>query len=135
MALSGFGIRALKPKAEHYSVSDGQGLGLEVLPSGALTWRYRYSLHVKKGKVALGKYPVISTKAARKPGRICGDAGSWKSPSAHKRAVKVALFEAMSVHEFGEWYFKEIVCRDVKNPSGIRRYLDKEITRGLPSAP
>ena len=82
----------------------------------------------KKGKVALGKYPVISIKAARKRRDEYAEMlAQGKSPSAHKRAVKVALFEAMSIHEFGERCFKEIVCRDVKNPSGIRRYLDKEI--------
>ena len=50
-----------------------------------------------------------------------------KSPAAHKQAAKVTLSETMSVFEFGERYFKEIVERDRKDPSGIRSYLEKDI--------
>ncbi|MDB5786704.1 Arm DNA-binding domain-containing protein, partial [Caballeronia mineralivorans] len=38
-------IKALKPKAARYRVSDGGGLVLEVMVSGSKGWRYRYSLH------------------------------------------------------------------------------------------
>lgn len=39
----------------------------------------------------------------------------------------MALSETTTVYEFGERYFKEIVSRDVKDPTGVRRYLEKEI--------
>jgi hypothetical protein len=41
MALTDTSIKRLKPKATSYLVSDGQGLGLEILPSGSRSWRYR----------------------------------------------------------------------------------------------
>ncbi len=54
MALSDMRIKALKPKARRYQLTDGRGLGVEVLPSGAVSWRFRYRLHGKLEKVALG---------------------------------------------------------------------------------
>ncbi|MGE8357124.1 MAG: Arm DNA-binding domain-containing protein, partial [Microvirgula sp.] len=38
-------IKALKPRAERYRVSDTGGLLLEVMPSGSRIWRYRYQLY------------------------------------------------------------------------------------------
>jgi len=66
MALTDMRIKALKPKAKRYQVTDGRGLSVEVLPSGAVAWRYRYRLHGKLEKVALGQYPDVSLKDARK---------------------------------------------------------------------
>jgi hypothetical protein len=45
--LTDFRIKALKPKASRYPVSDGGGLILEVMPSGSKVWRYRYTLHYR----------------------------------------------------------------------------------------
>lgn len=59
-------IEALKQVAARHTVSDGQGFGLEVFPTGALAWRYRYSHNGKSGRVALGKYPAISIQSAGK---------------------------------------------------------------------
>lgn len=75
MALSEFAIKSLKPGSGRHEVSDGQGLWLEVFPSGAMSWRYRYSQNGKPGKVVLGRYPAVGLKAARKlRGRLCRDA-------------------------------------------------------------
>ena len=57
MTLTDMRIKALKPKARRYQVTDGRGLSVEVLPSGVVAWRYRYRLHGKLEKVALGQYP------------------------------------------------------------------------------
>jgi hypothetical protein len=59
-------IKRLKPKATSYLVSDGQGLGLEILPSGSRSWRYRYRFNGKLEKVSLGHYPAFNLQAARK---------------------------------------------------------------------
>jgi Arm DNA-binding domain len=65
MPLNDLRIRNLEPRASRYVVSDGNGLALEVFPTGAKAWRYRYSLSCKAEVVSLGKYPVVSLKAAR----------------------------------------------------------------------
>jgi hypothetical protein len=39
--------RNAKPKPKPYKLTDGNGLYLEVKPSGAKVWRYRYELVVE----------------------------------------------------------------------------------------
>ncbi len=50
MALTDAGIKALKPRAGRYMVSDGRGLSLDILPSGKMSWLYRYCLDGKYGE-------------------------------------------------------------------------------------
>lgn len=63
-------IKALKQKANRYTVSDGGGLVLEVIASGSKIWRYRYSLHGKQQSVVtIGEYPATSLMAVRERAR------------------------------------------------------------------
>lgn len=45
MALTDTQIKALKPRASRYLVSDGRGLSMDVLPSGKMSWFFRYRLN------------------------------------------------------------------------------------------
>lgn len=58
-------IRSLKPRSKAYQVADGGGLYLEVLPTGAKSFRYGYRVHGKKEKVTVGAYPDVPLKLAR----------------------------------------------------------------------
>src|ERR1035437_10268862 len=53
-------IKALEPRSKRYTVSDGRGLGVEVQPSGLKSWRLRYRLRGRPGKINLGRFPVLS---------------------------------------------------------------------------
>ena len=64
MGLTDTSIKRLKPKKDRYLVSDGQGLSLEILPSGSRSWRYRYRFNGKLEKVSLGHYPAFNLQAA-----------------------------------------------------------------------
>jgi Arm DNA-binding domain len=128
MALTDTSIKRLKPKATSYLVSDGHGLGLEILPSGSRSWRYRYRFNGKLEKVSLGHYPAFNLQAARKKRAEYAEMlAHGRSPARHKQEEKYAVAHATTVFEFGERYFTEIVQRDCKDPRPIRRYLDKEI--------
>ena len=59
-------LRALKPKAAVYRVADSNGLAIEVRPSGARLWRYRFRIHGKASMAALGEYPLVSLGEARR---------------------------------------------------------------------
>ena len=61
MALTDRQIKNLRPKSTIYAVSDFGGLSVEVLPSGSISWRYRYSFRGKAEKVSLGRYPAASS--------------------------------------------------------------------------
>lgn len=66
MALSDVKVRALKPREKLYKVSDDRGLYLEVRPNGSKLWRFRYFLHEKDKRIALGAYPQVGLAEARR---------------------------------------------------------------------
>ncbi len=63
-------IKAAKPKDSAYSLSDGQGLGLYIQPTGAKWWRYRYRYRYrhagKANMLSIGVYPDVTLAAARR---------------------------------------------------------------------
>ena len=63
--LTDTGIRRARAKEKRYMISDGNGLYIEVMPSGKKYWRLRYWLNKKEYKKSLGPYPEISLKEAR----------------------------------------------------------------------
>jgi len=65
-ALTDVTIRKAVPKEKDYKLTDGEGLYLLVAKSGGKRWRYRYSIEGKSETVALGTYPAVSLKRARK---------------------------------------------------------------------
>jgi Arm DNA-binding domain len=54
MALTDAEIRALEISPRRVQLADGNGLSLDVLPSGEKTWLYRYRLNRAYGRVTLG---------------------------------------------------------------------------------
>jgi Arm DNA-binding domain len=54
-----------KPKGKRYDLTDGDGLVLEVMPSGSKTWRFKYHLNGKREKVTIGAYPAFTIQQAR----------------------------------------------------------------------
>lgn len=58
-------INNAKPRDRPYKLTDGGGLILAVLPGGAKTWRYQYSLLGKRSWVTIGRYPEIGISDAR----------------------------------------------------------------------
>ena len=58
-------LRAMKRREKVYRVADTNGLCIEVRPTGAKLWRYRYRHGGKPNMFALGEYPVMSLAEAR----------------------------------------------------------------------
>lgn len=56
MALTDAKIRNLKPGDKPIKLTDGSGLYLEVRPTGAKLWRYRYRIAGKENVFAVGEY-------------------------------------------------------------------------------
>ncbi len=63
--LSDSQVRALKPKEKRYSLADGEGLSIDVFPTGKKKWVLSYRVHGKQTRKSLGEYPEISCKDAR----------------------------------------------------------------------
>lgn len=128
MPLSDSALRALKPKAKPFTVSDGRGLYVEVFPTGGVVWRYRYRLGGRQEKLTLGKYPDLTLKNARlKRDEAAQAAAIGVSPAKRKQAEKVAAQQASTVREFSDVFFREVVVKDCADTTIQRRYLDKAI--------
>ncbi len=59
--LTAAGVRSAKPGSH----SDGNGLILRVLPTGAKRWMWRGTIQGRRRDLGLGSYPVVSLKEAR----------------------------------------------------------------------
>jgi hypothetical protein len=57
-------IAAAKPKEKVYRLADktGNGLYLQVTPSGGKRWRFRYRHDGKEKMISLGVYPDVSLR-------------------------------------------------------------------------
>ncbi len=107
MPLTDVAIRALKSEAKRYSRTDERGLVIEVFPTGGMLWHYRYRVNGKPERVTL--------------------VAQGQSPAAQKRLTRQGLGPEVTVAEFGERFFREIVSRDRKDITIPRRYFDKSI--------
>ena len=65
MKLTDKAVIAAKPAEKNYKLSDGGGLYLEVMPSGAKSWRLKYRFAGKEKRLVFGLYPVVTLKEAR----------------------------------------------------------------------
>ncbi len=136
MPLTDTAIKALKPKAKRYTVTDEKGLVLEVFPTGGMLWHHRYRLNGKQERVTLGRYPALSLKLARglRDERATLVA-LGQSPAQQKQLAKVAAADATTVADFGERFFREIVAKDRKSVTIPRRYFDKSILPAIGAKP
>ena len=108
MPLTEIGCRNAKHSNRPKKVSDGGGLFLLLQPSGSKLWRLAYRYNGKQKTLALGKYPIVSLKEAR---RKRDEAKSLLleniDPSAHKKklAETKADTQATTFEAVGrEWF-------------------------------
>ena len=62
-------IKQAKAKDKSYRLPDGNGMYLEVMPTGAKYWRFKYRYGGKEKRLALGVYPEVSLGDAREKTR------------------------------------------------------------------
>lgn len=105
----------IKPTGEFtlkpYKLADERGMYLEVYPNGSKYWRMKYRYAGKEKRLALGVYPEITLKEARKrrdDARTLLAEGTdpGQAKQAQKRADKLSAansFEAVA----REWYGKQ----------------------------
>jgi len=56
MPLNHLAILAAKPRSKPYKLTDAGGLYLEIRPSGAKVWRYRYRIEQKENQYTIGEF-------------------------------------------------------------------------------
>jgi integrase len=132
MALTDTKLRNLKPKQKAFSISDGNGLHIEVMPGGKKVWRLRYRINGRQEKVSLGEYPSFSLLDARGWREECRKmVAKGDSPMRAKRLEKAAQKEPDEMKAFASIWMQEVVEKTTKNPRNIRRVLDKDVIPAL----
>ncbi|MBH9553335.1 tyrosine-type recombinase/integrase [Inhella gelatinilytica] len=79
------------PEAKRRRLTDGAGLYLEVSPNGAKRWFWKFYPDGKESRLALGSYPAVTLKEARKArdeARRTRETGA--NPVQQRKAAKLA---------------------------------------------
>lgn len=99
--------RKAKAREKTYRIADSGGLALEVRPTGAKYWRYRYRLFGKAGMYTIGEYPAISiadARAARDWARKCVADGETPADVKRRELAEKQARNADTLEAIGkEW--------------------------------
>lgn len=123
-------IGALKPSEKRYKVTDKtrKGLYIEVNSSGVKAWHYRYTLNGKQERIALGHYPAVKLTDARQLRDVAALlVAQGISPNQQKQQQYKAAQLGLTVKEYGERYYTNVICKDRVNPKPMRLILDNDI--------
>ena len=139
MALNETKLRALRPAAKPFRVSDSGWLCIEVNPNGSKLWRWRYRFAGKESMVALGNYPAVSLATAR---RKRDDArallATGVNPAAHVRALRAATSER-AANSFGaiaaEWFDQNAHRLTAGTLKRDRRVVERDLAPWLGNMP
>ena len=93
-------LKALRPRAKLYRVTDDKGLSVEVPPNGSRLWRFRYLHSGKARMLSLGAWPAVTLAEARERRDAARKLlAQGIDPSAERKATKQAdtlTFEAVA---------------------------------------
>ncbi|ECF3154534.1 DUF4102 domain-containing protein [Salmonella enterica subsp. enterica serovar Volkmarsdorf] len=99
-------IRAAKPLAKSYKLTDAQGLYLMVSASGAKLWYFRYCFDGKESRLAFGPYPQTTLAEAREKRDAARKLlASGICPSQPRKAEQAAVDESRTFkHAAIDWH-------------------------------
>jgi integrase len=131
-------IRAMEPRATRYSVADGNGLVLEVMPTGTKVWRFRYSLDGKRQPLTtIGDYRRISLRVARERARKYAEmVAAGVSPAATARRDRGAEKRIDLLRDAAEFYMATAMsAKSDEYQRTTRRALDKDVLKAVGNKP
>ncbi|MJE11708.1 integrase [Escherichia coli] len=126
-------IDAAQPKDKPYKLTDSQtpGLFLLVHPNGSKYWRFRYWIDKKERLQAIGVYPLISLKEARKratESRLLIAQGIDPMDLARKEKAIDALNMAASFKTVAEdWFATRVSGWSESYTKQVRSALEKDV--------
>ncbi|MGS1120402.1 tyrosine-type recombinase/integrase [Rhodanobacter sp. UC4436_H3] len=129
MSLTDAKIRNTKPGPKPIKLADGGGLYLEVRPTGAKLWRFRYRIAGKENVFAIGDYPSIALAEVRAEH---GKARALVKQSIHPSHSRQA--ERLSNHAANANTFEAVAKEWIsKKSSGWTPYYLRQVERFLES--
>lgn len=139
MALTDTQIKQSQPKNKPYKLSDAKGLYVEVQPSGAKYWRLKYRFGGKEKRLALGVYPKVTLKAARKACELAKDQlEAGIDPSQAKKAKKAERFQALAnnLEAIGrEWHAQQSGKWSESYAAKVLRAIERDLFPYLGTLP
>lgn len=110
--LSDSQVKALKPKEKRYSLADGEGLSVDVFPTGKKKWIVSYRVNGKQTRKNLGEYPELGCKDARQLARQCkAEAQGKKLNSPSVNAVIEEWLKLMTPRWSSKKYIDTVIYR------------------------
>ncbi len=121
MDLTDTKIKGLKPSSKVFRMNDGRGLCLEVRPSGAKYFKFRYKKHDGKfSMISLGRYPELSLKDARDLAQ--------KKRSMLAKGMDISRESGNTFKEiFEEWHSKNLNKWDAEYAQTIKSRVENNI--------
>ena len=115
-------VRALKPRPRIYRKADAGGLCIEVRPTGAKKWRFRYRFAGRPNMLDLGDYPRMSLQDARRErDRQKQLLARGEDPSQARRKAKLLVnvakddtFEAIANEWLAQQAFEPITINNAR---------------------
>lgn len=90
MALTDVAVKAAKPHAKAYKITDGAGMFLLITPAGGKLWRLKYRVDGREKLLAMGSYPEVGLGEARRRRDAARELiAAGKDPSREKRREKI----------------------------------------------
>ena len=131
MPLTDRAVQQALAKDKPYKIYDKDGLCLLVKPSGKKYWRFKYYFCGKEGQYAIGVYPAVSLKNARREVSQLKDLlAQGIDPNANKKS-KQQISAQLSDNSFSkialEWFEVKIKDQSKSHSSRTLRLLTKEL--------
>lgn len=138
MPLTNQTILTAKPKPKLYRLADANGLCLEVAPTGAKLWRYRYRFNGTAKMLSLGAYPGVTLAGARQKrdaARLLLNEGI--DPTAERQATKQAkAIEGLTFETLArEWHAFQIPRWAKATADKSAAYLESDLLPDLGKRP
>ena len=140
-------IQNAKPKEKPYKLFDGEGLYIEITPTGSKYWRLKYRFGGKEKRISLGVYYESPTKnpkhiSLREARRLRYDLKAslhrGEDPAEIRRQEKLTKelglnnsFELVA----REWFIKEKASWSEGHTVRVERFLDKYLIPSLGNRP
>jgi integrase len=133
--LSDSAIKAAKPKERLYKKTDGQGLYLEIKPSGSKLWRFKYRFDGREMvPLSFGAYPDVSLQKARElRAQARATLVDGIDPGLQKKAIKAAQkAETLTFEDVArEWFAYRAPLWEPETRRKAKLYLENDIISGI----
>lgn len=131
-------IKVAKPRERAYKLSDGQGMYLEVMPTGSKLWRMKYRFEGKESRISFGAYPVVTLQQARqRRAEAREQLAQGINPTAERRAAQVEKRQAGTTFAglADEWFAYNAPRWADSTKYKARLYLDNDILPEIGTRP